>query len=74
MLTGRHYRVSLAAAESLRERDAALALELLDANIAWMHTSLLIDENVPREELGNFEIVKRRLEAYRQAYGLPGAR
>ena len=67
-------RVSLSAAESLRDRDPVLALELLEANIEWMHSSLLIDEHVPDEELGNFEIVKRRLEAYQRAYGVPGAR
>ena len=67
-------RVSLSAAESLRADDAALALEVLDANLSWMHSSLLLDPEVPEDQRGTFETVMRRLEAYRSAHGRSGAR
>lgn len=62
--------VSLSAARSLRARDPQLALELLEANITWVDASLQFEgRSLPEEQRGDYEIVMRRLESYKQAYG-----
>lgn len=68
-------KVSLSAAQSLRARDPQLALELLEANISWMDTSLHFEaESLPEDQRGNYDIVMRRLQSYKQAYAHPGSR
>lgn len=64
-------RWSLAAAESLRKRHPELALELLEAELVWIETSLRLEpRDVPDQQRGNYEIVLRRLEQYRTEHGL----
>lgn len=68
-------KVSLSAAQSLRARDPELALELLEANIAWMDTSLQFEGRaLTEEQRGNYDIVMRRLESYKAAYSDRGTR
>ncbi len=63
---------SLAAAKSLRMRDPALALELLESNISWLDASLNLEPaDVPASERANYRLVLQRLEEYKQAYALP---
>lgn len=68
-------KVSLSAAQSLRARDPELALELLEANISWMDASLQFEsQRLPEDQRGNYDIVMRRLQSYKQAYAAHGSR
>lgn len=68
-------KISLSAAQSLRARDPQLALELLEANIAWMDTSLTFEgETLRDEQRGDYDIVMQRLERYKTAYAMIGSR
>lgn len=61
---------SLSAAQSLRQRDPGLALELLEANISWVDATLQLEPaDVPSQERANYDIVLRRLAEYKAAYG-----
>ena len=61
---------SMSAAQSIRQADPELALELLDANIGWTTIALHeVADEVPPSERGNYEIVMKRLAAYRARFG-----
>lgn len=61
---------SMSAAQSIRQADPELALELLDANIGWTAFALTESaDEVPREQRGNYEIVMKRLREYRARFG-----
>ncbi len=65
---------SMSAAQSIRQEDPQLALELLDANIGWTALALHdVADAVPTAERGNYEIVMKRLADYRARFGA-GAR
>lgn len=66
-------KVSVAAAQSLRQAEPQLALELLETNIHWMDHALTASAgDVPPSEQGNFDIVMRRLREYESAHGTLG--
>ena len=61
--------VALSAARSLRQSDPALALELLEADIAWMSTALRDPRlEIPAHVRGNLELVLKRLRSYQADY------
>jgi hypothetical protein len=62
---------SLSAAQSLRQSDPELALELLEASISWMDTTLR-DERlvIPAEQRGDFDLVLARLQRYHNDYSV----
>lgn len=61
--------VALSAARSLRQSDPALALELLEADIAWMNTALRDQRlEIPAHIRGNLELVLTRLRTYQNDY------
>lgn len=62
-------KVSMAAAQSLRQAEPLLALELLEGNITWMDHSLTASAaDVPAHEQANFDIVMRRLRDYEKTH------
>jgi len=62
---------ALSAARSLRQSDPELALELLEADIAWMSARLRDDRlEIPSVERGNLELVLERLRSYHDDYAL----
>lgn len=66
-------KVSVAAAQSLRQAEPLLALELLEGNITWMNHSLTESaDDVPAGEQANFDIVMRRLRDYEKSRLQPG--
>jgi len=61
--------VALSAARSLRQSDPELALELLEADIAWVSTALRDNRlEIPARVRGNFELVLQRLRSYQNEY------
>lgn len=63
-------KVTVAAAQSLRQAEPQLALELLETNIHWMDRALTASaDDVPANEQGNFDIVMRRLREYENDHG-----
>ncbi|NKB86786.1 MAG: hypothetical protein GKS06_01000 [Acidobacteria bacterium] len=62
-------KAALSAAKSLRQSDPELALELLDANISWVTTTL--DDarlQIPDDRRADYEMVLARLQDYHDDY------
>jgi len=65
---------SLSAARSIRQSDPQLALELLDANISWADVNLRDSAaDVPAAHEGNYAIVLKALQEYRDQYAAAGS-